>query len=234
MRDFHLAGLTVSVLMPTKDRHDRLGDAVASVLEQDYPDLELVIKDASAEPWEVPWPDPRIVYVHKPDACIAEGVNQAASVATGEVLGIAQDDNTMLPGTVWSVAEALANNVGAAWTIASMIVEDETGVQRRQSPEPWSVETMVRVGNIVSEPTAWFLHTAFDEVGGMDPAWRWCQDYELWGRLGARYGAPVYRDHDDSLYRLWPGCISREHEPAMWEETHRIQAQWARLGFGQR
>lgn len=215
--------MNLTVIVPTKDRPDRLLAALVPIFAQEGVEFDVLVKDASEHPANLP-EDPRLTHLRLPDTCIADAVNQAAQYTDADVLHIAQDDNLMCPGTLRSAMDAMED--GAAWTIGAMRAHAEDGTTWEQWPEPWDTTKMLTVGNLVSEPTVFFRRDVFAALGGMDTGYRWCQDYELWTRIAARYGPPVYRDHIDSDYYFWPGSISRMHEPAMWEETHRIQAAW--------
>jgi glycosyltransferase involved in cell wall biosynthesis len=109
----------VSVIIPTHNRPDRLPRAVASVLNQTFRDVEIVIvDDASADDAAevVARQDPRIRYVRHGSpkgACGAR--NTGIRLARGEFVGFLDDDDEWLPEKLQRqvrVFEASPSDVG--------------------------------------------------------------------------------------------------------------------------
>ena len=103
----------VSVGIPTYNRLPRLQRAVASVLAQDYPNLELVVSDNAStdgtEAWlaELAEAHPNVV-VHRNPANIGptRNFNQARDASRGDLLLWLGDDDVIEPGYVSACAAA--------------------------------------------------------------------------------------------------------------------------------
>lgn len=230
--------MKVSVIIATKDRPDRLTVAVSRILNQKFDgELEVIIKDASADPHPV-CDDPRVIYVPGPDDSIAQGFNQAAAHATGDVMHNANDDDLMRPGAIKSALKSL-DQYDAMWTYGCLLYEtEEPGgrrVQHRRDPHgawPWDPEEMMRQ-NCVHQPTVFYRREAWEELGPFNETFRYAYDYEFWGRLGSRY-TPVARFHYDAVYTYWPGSTSVMIWPEVQADADAIAAMWAEHGFGNR
>jgi hypothetical protein len=66
-------------------------------------------------------------------------------------------------------------------------------------------QRQLEVANRVAQPGAFFTRDAFEAVGGLDTSYRYAMDYELWLKLGARFGVRhvdrvlgAYRYHPES------------------------------------
>lgn len=92
----------VSVIIPTKDRPDKLSIAVESVLQQTYSNLEIiVVDDGSTVPVSLDFTDPRIKIIHldKPKG-VAAARNIALREAQGEFMCLLDDDDYYYPNKI--------------------------------------------------------------------------------------------------------------------------------------
>lgn len=231
----------VSVLIPTKNRPDRLRRAVAKVLAQDYPAFEVIVQNGGFAielrgPGD-PLCDDRVILRETPDKGICNALNRAAELATGDVWHMACDDDEMAEGTLWSAASAL--RTGEQWTYGWMRQWSENAFGRRRRVAlqtarlwPWNLNEHKRA-NSVNQPTAFFTRESYEKHGPFNEDFPMIWDYEWWMRLGMRY-EPVQRDHCDADYIIWPGSTSVHAVEAMTDEVKRLQNLWARVGYGER
>jgi glycosyltransferase involved in cell wall biosynthesis len=102
--------MTVSVLLPTRNRLDYLRYAIETVLRQDSPDWEIVISDNHSEENIAghvdSLADPRIVY-RRTDQFVPVTENWANALAhsTGDLVVMLGDDDGLMPGFVARVSE---------------------------------------------------------------------------------------------------------------------------------
>jgi glycosyltransferase involved in cell wall biosynthesis len=92
----------VSVVIPTKDRSDKLPIAIESVLQQTYSNLEIiVVDDGSMVPVSLEFTDPRIKIIHldKPKG-VAAARNIALREAQGEFMCLLDDDDYYYPNKI--------------------------------------------------------------------------------------------------------------------------------------
>ena len=120
---------TVSVVIPTYYRNDRLREAVESAYAQDWP-VEVIVVDGSGEAHARPaieefaGPDP--TYVAQEDD---EGPHAARSVgaghASGEYVQFLDDDDRLLPGKFEAQVPLFGEDVGVVY---SGLIDEEWGV----------------------------------------------------------------------------------------------------------
>ena len=89
---------SLTVVIPTHDRHDELEGAVESALAQTLPDVEvIVVDDASARPVR-PTPHPRVRCVRlEVNSGVAAARNAGLAAARGRFVTFLDDDNRLLP-----------------------------------------------------------------------------------------------------------------------------------------
>lgn len=115
-----VAGL-VSVVIPSYNRAYIVGKAIASVLSQTYPDVEvIVVDDGSTDHTRdvVTRFDERVCYVAQANSGVCSARNTGLRLARGEFVALLDSDDEWLP---WKLAAQVAvmrahPEVGMAWT----------------------------------------------------------------------------------------------------------------------
>ena len=91
-------GPTVSVVIATLDRPEKIPQAVASVLANDYPAFDLTVVDQSTTDEtesalrEVASADPRLHYLHVTEAGLSRARNTGIRETTGDIIAFTDDD----------------------------------------------------------------------------------------------------------------------------------------------
>ncbi len=214
----------VSILMPTKDRPDRLARAVAAILAQEGPTFELILNNGGGP---IPdFADERVTVINR-STPLNMVLNQMAERATGRLMHVSCDDDQMLPGTL---ADAVEKTVD--WCYGRMQFFQDGVPGAVIGAYQWSAHTQERHNTILA-PTAFWTRQLFDKAGGFDESLHFVWDYELWSRFGSM-AEPTVRTHVDYLYELWSGSISSNHAPEIDAEVHKLQDRWRARGFGER
>ena len=129
----------VSVVIPTRNRHDVLLHCLRTVVEQDHENLEIIVSDNASTPETrdvvESFKSPRMRYVNtgKP-LSMSHNFEFALSHVTGDWISVLGDDDGLLPGgirraldklvpsgllSMCSVAGALQLALGPGWRGAS-------------------------------------------------------------------------------------------------------------------
>ena len=187
-----------SIVMPTLNRGERILPSVQSVLSQDYPDFELIIKDGGDPVASILPRDKRIHYIHCSDTGLGNALNQGYRAATGDVVVEANDDDFMAPGALRYVSEHLGT---AMWGYG--LQTESTG---RVWGCPWDWDHHLRE-NIVPQPCAYWRRELFDLLGPWEEEYDLAADYDWWFRLGQLF-EPVFWDVVLATYNWWEGQLS--------------------------
>jgi hypothetical protein len=191
-----------SILMPTLARPDVLPRAVRAVIDQDYEDWELLVKDGDGS--AVVPEDPRISVIVGPDRNLTHAVNQLVVRATGDVLYWANDDDELLPGALHCVADTLGE---AMWLRGLAEVTPADGSPTRVfGNELWDLREFAR-HNYLAEPAVFWRREAARAIGEFDEAVNLASDWDYFMRLGLRWEP---RTVDRVLGRMnhHPGSLS--------------------------
>ena len=112
----------VTVIMPTHDRAAIIGDAIRTVIEQEYESWELLVCDDGSTDNTAAvvdgFGDPRLRYLRLPKQGAAAARNAGLREARGEIIAYLDSDNYWHPAFLTTIVAALVENSGrsAAYT----------------------------------------------------------------------------------------------------------------------
>jgi glycosyltransferase involved in cell wall biosynthesis len=202
----------ISIVIPSLNQGDFIGAAIQSVLAQGSPGVELIVMDGGSTDGT-----PAVLAhyagdlarcVSQPDAGPAAALNAGFRAATGDVFGVLNADDFLLPGSLDTVRRAFLARP-AADVIAGngyfALPDGTLGVPLFS--DPWD-RTRFRYGAcVLVQPATFFRRAAFERAGGFPETGRVCWDMELWAamlRTGATFAAiddhlAAFRLHHDSI-----------------------------------
>lgn len=211
---------TVSVIIPTKDRPDLIGEAVESALTQSRrPDEVVIVDDASTASYadavqrlKATWGEDVIAY-HRLDAPhgAAAARNEGAARARGNVLMFLDDDDAWLPEKVENQLRVLDAHPDARLVYSGILVVDEDGRTLDYSTpahEGHFLPTLLTSNVIGSTSCVALPRDAFEAVGGFDPEMPALQDLDLYVRV-AKTG-PIHADRALTVKHVTHSHASRQ------------------------
>ena len=144
-------------------------------------------------------------------------------MASGEVLGWLNSDDTYLPDAISRVATEYRRDP-FTWCFGNCIVVDEndgeirrliTAYKRAQSRR-YSYRRLVR-RDFISQPAAFFTRKAYNDVGDISVDLNYSMDYDYWLRL-ANVSEPRYIDADLAAFRWYRHSKNgAQYAEAAWE-----------------
>jgi glycosyltransferase involved in cell wall biosynthesis len=207
----------VSVIMPAYNVAPYIGDAIESVLNQTFSDLELLVIDDGATDGSgliaesYASRDPRVRVSRQANAGISAARNHGLRLAAAPVIAILDSDDAWQPGYLQAQLSILEAHpdvdivTGNAWFLGG----PSNGLPARPWPDPRPVPTLAAM---LADETAVFIMSIFrrrvyETIGGFDEALKTNEDYDFWLRAAAagflfyRNDEPLgyYRQRDDSL-----------------------------------
>lgn len=204
----------ISIVVPTYNRKDYLRICLKSLLDQSYPNCEIVVMDdGSTDGSDVMIQSdfPQIRYFRQENAGTAAAKNHAVQKASGEYIVFLDSDDVFLPHAVESLYKMLPADqpeaccYGRYWTIDSAGTRQPTKNKMRTLPSGNILKDLLR-HIIVINPGSMVPRKLFLEIGGFDRNLRVAEDYDLFLKLAARvpfYAVqePIFlrRRHDSNL-----------------------------------
>lgn len=113
----------------------------------------------------------------------ADAVNKGFSIASGEIIGWLNSDDTYEPGAVECVAEFFKNNpdVDIVYGEANHIDVNDNHIEVYPTKD-WDPESLKQTC-FICQPSVFFRRQILDEYGNLDAKLQYCMDYEFWLRL---------------------------------------------------
>lgn len=216
----------VSVLLPTFNRADLIGQAIDSVLAQTHPRFELiVIDDGSTDTTAavVSAYGDKLIYKKVENGGKAAALNVGLGLARGEFIFVLDDDDLALPTALERLVAALDANPDAGLVYSSYYrgLSDKKGhIYKRDLfvvPDVHAEDVFPRLltSMFFTQQGSLVRSHCYREVGDFDPAMKRAQDYEMLLRLTHRFQAVRIPE---------PTVVIRTHEGARGPASERFAA----------
>ena len=213
----------VSIVLPTHNRAHLLGEAMASVLAQTFPDWELIVVDdgSTDRTREIVAAyaarDRRISYVAQANGGDAAARNTGIRRAKGRLIAFLDDDDLWQPEKLQRQLALLNANPRLGFVYCPMLVQYPDG--HRQGTKParrWPDTWEALLAHSFIPMTTLVRRECFDVCGVFDESLRRACDYDLWVRITRRFAfqgtdeaLAIVRVHGANMTR---GAQSRQHQ----------------------
>lgn len=185
----------VSVVVGAFQAAGSLRRSLASVLDQDLLDLELIVVDdgsTDATPSilaDLAAADDRLVVLRQENGGLTSALSRACASARGEFIGRHDADDLSLPGRFAAQVEALRRDSSLSFVSCwgrALGPEDELLYEARPTAEPGAATQALLAGRAgpVHHGSVVFRAAAYRATGGYRRFFRYAQDWDLWLRLG--------------------------------------------------
>lgn len=198
----------VSVVTPSYNQARYIRETIASVLGQDYPNLEYwVIDGGSTDGTQAILreheADPRFNWLSEPDRGQADAVNKGWRRCRGELLGWVNSDDTYLPGSLRARVAFLIGHPAvdavygdAQWVSAS---GEPIGTLRGRPLEPGSMLDE----NYVAQPTVLQRRRLVEGLGPLRIDLHYALDFDYYARAALEHQL-AYMPQTLATYRVHP------------------------------
>lgn len=119
----------ISVVIPNLNCAEFLERTIRSVIDQNYPDLELILSDGGSTDGSLEiverYRNFFSTVLSEPDDGQAHAINRGFAVSTGDVMGWINSDDVLLPGSLSLVGSIFAFNSSVEWLTGRVTCIDE-------------------------------------------------------------------------------------------------------------
>jgi glycosyltransferase involved in cell wall biosynthesis len=202
--------LTFSIITCTWNSSAYLAESIASVLAQDYSDVEYIFVDGGSTDSTLE----QIRALQRPYRLIenvrggvSRAMNEGLRVATGDVIAHLHSDDYYLRSDVLSTVAGHLDASGRNWLFGrtSPIINGVLCSENFVAPR-YSYAKLLK-GNFIPHPATFVRRDFMQRAGGFDAGLKYAMDYDLWLRLG-RMGDPVQLDESLAAFREHEGSLS--------------------------
>jgi glycosyltransferase involved in cell wall biosynthesis len=181
-----------AIVTPSFNTAQYIGDAVRSVLDQRYPNVDYLVMDGGSSDGTVEilrsFGDP-VRWVSQKDEGQADAIRRGFERTEGEILTWLNSDDYFCPGAFEAVAEYFTRHpeVDVVYGDANYVDQRGELISRCVHVEPFNRKRLFRYSDFIVQPAAFFRRRAYEAVGGVDPKFHWALDYDLWLKMAGRF-----------------------------------------------
>lgn len=210
--------MKISIITITYNSEKTIEETVKSVIDQDYPDVEYIIVDGQSKDCTLQiiekYSSHISTLISEPDRGICDAFNKGIANATGEIIGIINSDDMLLPGAISHLVSVIKPETEILYGHGRRLFNDG-------HTEPYLAGDYRKLTHQMTlvHPSTFIRRTAYDKYGLFDLKYKGCMDRELLLRM-YKSGAVFQKDDFEyAIYRMggfsdvqFRNVISRERE----------------------
>ena len=191
-----VANPLVSVIIPTYNRDEFIGETIQSVLDQTFRDFEIIIiddgsTDGTADVVKT-FSDDRVKYIYQENRGRSNARNHGLKKAAGRYIAFLDSDDLYLPGKLELQVVYLCTHfeVGMVYTSAYCINQEGTLLSDsyRANVSGWIYKDIAfYVPVTITLPTVMARREVFDRVGCFDEKMERFEDTDMWRRIAKEF-----------------------------------------------
>lgn len=206
--------MKISIITITYNSEATLEETIESVIAQDYPELEYIIVDGLSQDGTMDivrkYADNISVVISEKDKGISDAFNKGIRAATGDIIGIINSDDMLMPGALQAVAAQMKEDTDVVYGKAYRLYED--GSTREYLPRDLKIFTYKMP---LVHPATFVRKAAYEQYGYFNVDYRYCMDravlYQMY-RGGAKFQyidefLAYYRMGGTSENQYWTGTL---------------------------
>ncbi len=160
-----------------------LEKSILSVAGQTYKNIEYIIVDGNSKDETIAiikkYEDKITKWISEPDQGLYDAMNKGIAMATGDLIGILNSDDTFYSNTVLSAIAAFHTQNSIDASVGNIVQHKEDGkVVRVYSAKYWKPEKL-KMGFMPPHPSIFFKRELFDTLGNYELGYTIGADYEL-------------------------------------------------------
>lgn len=174
----------VSIVIPSYNQGAYLGAAIRSVLDQNYPNLELIIVDGGSsdqslkviESYEksIKW------WVSEPDEGQANAINKGMEHAEGDILAWLNSDDCLMPHAIHRVVAKFYQHQELDAIYGHRVIIDEHGMDIGRWIVPSHNTKVLALADFIPQETLFWKKEIWSRVGGkLDESYEFALDWDL-------------------------------------------------------
>jgi glycosyltransferase involved in cell wall biosynthesis len=204
----------VSVIIPSYNHAHFVGDAIRSVLNQEYDRFEIILVDdgSTDNTGEVVAQFGfRVRYTYQPNQGLSAARNKGLRLARGELIGFLDADDLYEPDYLGTLVSLLKTNphadgVHCACRFVDMYNQPLPQFAGRCVP-PDKLYPNLLQGNFMTPNCMLIYRRCYQKVGGFDTSLSSCEDWDMWLRISRVFNI-ISTNRVLVRYRVYPSSMS--------------------------
>jgi len=175
--------MKISIITVCYNSVATLEKTILSVSEQTYANIEYIIVDGNSNDGTLDiiqkHEDKITKWISEPDKGLYDAMNKGIAMATGDIVGILNSDDTFYSNTVLAEIAAFHTNNTIDASVGNIMQHKEDGkVVRVYSSKYWTPKKL-KIGFMPPHPSIFFKRELFQKYGNYELGFKIGADYEL-------------------------------------------------------
>ena len=174
----------ISIVIPSYNQGEYLEQTISSVLQQNYPNLELIVVDGGSQDRSREiidkYSDKLTWWVSEKDGGQAHAINKGMKRSTGEILGWLNSDDCLCPGTLFEVANTFNSKPHVDVVYGHRIIINEAGKDVGKWIIPQHDHLALRFADFVPQESLYWRRQIWERIGEqVDENFEFALDWDL-------------------------------------------------------
>jgi glycosyltransferase involved in cell wall biosynthesis len=205
----------ISVVVPTLNQGDLIETCLCSVLEQGYPNVELIVVDGGSTDGTRDvlsrYEASLAVYISELDNGQSDAINKGWNRSTGSILAWLNSDDFYNPGALHRVAQEFASGRPIRVVSGGIDIVNHTGAKIGHKPtSTFDPERLLPCGIVPGQPAVFIHRSVLQTAGNLNTSLHYVMDWEFWLRIARTLPKDAFSYLTESLAssREWGGTKS--------------------------
>lgn len=180
----------ITIVMPTLNQAKYIEEAIQSILNQEYQNLEYLVFDGGSTDGTLEilkrYED-RLQWWSEKDHGQADAINKGLRKATGEIVGYLNSDDTLEPGSLNKVAQYFIEHpdVDLVYGEGYLMNEDGSGKHRFPATESrFDLWRLIHVWDFILQQSTFWRRGLHSRIGYFNESLHYGLDWDYWIRAG--------------------------------------------------
>lgn len=198
-----MRSVKISIVTISYNSEKTIEETIKSIVNQSYRNIEYLIIDGGSTDNTLniieKYKEKISFVISERDNGISDAFNKGISYATGDLIGIINSDDILLPGALSTLALSYDPEIDV-YRGNTIIWNDKTGLKKRERPSMKFplVHFLLRV----SHQSTFITKAAYSKFGVYNTTFRFIMDVDLLTRFYYKKSTFKYVDYDLAMYRM--------------------------------
>ena len=192
----------ISIITITYNSSVYIERAIRSVIEQNYENLEYIIIDGGSTDETIDivkkFENKITKWISEPDNGISNAFNKGIKLSTGDIIGIVNSDDGLLPGALETICSNFEKDVDV-YRGKVLLWKEDTNTKVEEIP---TMQLNFNGMNNISHQSTFISKRAYEKYGLYDETCKYVMDYDLLLRLQRGKAKFKYIDKALAFYTL--------------------------------
>lgn len=184
----------ISIIIPSLNQGQFIKQSIDSVLEQGYPDLEIIVIDGGSKDNTKDVLESfgnKISWISEPDQGQSEAINKGLRICSGDICSFLNSDDYLMPGSLNKIVKAF-NTDNPLWVTGDYRIVNEKGQMiqpliafYKRILRASNSKELLLIANYIIQPSTFWRRELNDRIGFFDENLHLVMDYDYWLRASA-------------------------------------------------